>query len=1573
VASGFRPEEKARAEQPGTVIGPYKLLEQIGEGGFGVVFMAEQQQPVRRQVALKVLKPGMDTKQVVARFEAERQALALMDHPHIAHVHDAGTTDTGRPFFVMELIRGSPITQFCDENRMTPRERLELFVTVCQAVQHAHQKGIIHRDLKPSNVLVALLDGTPTVKVIDFGIAKALGHERLTEKTLFTGFAHLIGTPLYISPEQADMSGRDVDTRTDIYALGVLLYELLTGTTPFDKERLKEVSYDELRRIIREEEPAKPSARISTLGQATNTVSANRTSEPRRLRQLCSGELDWMVMKALEKDRNRRYETASSFAADVQRYLHGEPVQASPLGTSYRARKFVQKHQKPLVLALAFVALLLSAVVIVKAERDARQAQLSRGVNQALNQATALRERAKAANVGSAALFARAREQMQRALALVDDGLADAALTAQVSQLQAELDAEEKDRTLVAALDEAQLAKTETLSENRFASERAVPKFREAFRAYGLSAGEGEPAAAAERIRQRPAAVQEVIVAALEEWDDLAGTARYQISEPHRDWLRAVMAAAEPGDAWTKALRAALAEADGAKRRTTLEQLAAAVDVREHPPRTLTRLATRLESVEPAGEGPRYGASRAALALLRRAQRQYPADFWINEILGRGLAQEKAPPEELTEAVRFLTAAVALRPESAGAHLNLGLALARKGQFDEAIASYRTAIALDPKYVGAHTNLGNALTKKGQVDEAIVSYRTAIAFDPKYAEAHSMLGNALTKKGQVDEAIACWKKAIALDPKYAPAHQNLGIALQAKGQVDAAIACYQQVIALDRKNAMAHNAVGALLCDRKHDYDGAVASFRTTIALDPMYAPAHCNLGNALRQKGQVDAAIASYQKAIALDPKYVAAHINLGVVLCDRRHDYDGAIASYRTAIALDPKFATAHHNLAKALTKKGQVDAAIASYRTAIAFDPKYAVANNNLGTLLCDRKHDYEGAIASYRAAITLDPKYAYAHYNLGTVLCDQKHDYDGAIASFRTAIELDRKFATAQFSLGNALRQKGRVDAAIASYQQAIALDPKHALAHQNLGALLSDRKHDYDGAIASFRTTIALDPKNAPAHFNLGMALYHKGQVDAAIASYRTAIALDPKDAMAHYNLGTLLYDHKHDYDRAIASYRTAIALDPECVRAHNNLGNALRHKGQMDAAIASYHKAIELDPKYAMAHFNLGIVLRDQKRDYDGAIASFRTAIALDPEYVLAHRNLGAALADTVQVDAAIASYRTAIALDPKDAGAHNNLGNALADKGLVDAAIASYHKAIELEPKNVGYHSNLGAALADKGQVDEAIASYRTAIALDPKHAGAHNGLGTLLCESKHDYDGAIACFRTAIALDPKFARAHYNLGNALRDNRQVDAAIASYQKALTLDPKFALARTELAKAERLAAVQDKLPAFLKGEFQPTTNDERLALYDWCQIQKLYRTAAGLCADAFAADPKLADDLKAGHRYNAACSAALAAAGQGADATALEDTAKAHLRRQALAWLRADLALRTQQLENGPPAAGAAVQQLKHWQQDRDLADLRDAAALAKLPAEERTAWTQFWAEVAALMKKEEEKAHGR
>lgn len=379
------------SEKPGDLIGPYKLIEQIGEGGMGVVYMAEQKRPVKRTVALKIIKPGMDTKEVAARFEAERQALALMSHPNVAKVLDAGETEAGRPYFVMELVKGIPITEFCNQRKLDSTQRLKLFATVCQAVQHAHQKGIIHRDLKPTNILVELHDVTAVPKVIDFGVAKAVTFE-LTERSLHTGFSQMIGTPLYMSPEQAELSGLDVDTRSDIYSLGVLLYELLTGTTPFPKETLQQAGYDEMRRIIREDDPPRPSRRVSTLAaDALTTTSEQHGCDPRRFSRTLRGDPDWIVMKAMEKDRSRRYESAAALDSDIGRYLSDEPVVARPPTTTYQLQKFVRRH-RGLVASLAMVfaslgvgvAMSLAAMNVAKQQAaDAIRAQ--EGMNVAMS------------------------------------------------------------------------------------------------------------------------------------------------------------------------------------------------------------------------------------------------------------------------------------------------------------------------------------------------------------------------------------------------------------------------------------------------------------------------------------------------------------------------------------------------------------------------------------------------------------------------------------------------------------------------------------------------------------------------------------------------------------------------------------------------------------------------------------------------------------------------------------------------------------------------------------------------------------------------------------------------------------------------------------------------------------------------------------------------------------------------------------------------------------------------------------------------------------------------------------
>ena len=343
-------------------IGPYHLTRKLGEGGMGEVYEAEQQEPVRRKVALKLIKWGMDTREVVARFEAERQALAMMDHPSIARVYDAGATDQGRPYFAMELVKGIPITDYCDKQKLRTKKRLELFALVCEGVQHAHQKGIIHRDIKPSNVLVMIQDDKPVPKIIDFGVAKAT-EQRLTEKSVFTELGQMIGTPEYMSPEQAEMTGLDIDTRTDVYSLGVLLYELLSGALPFEPRDLRKAGYDEIRRKIREDEPPRPSTRISSLGDAATTAASNRATAPGVLMRRLRGDLDWISMKALEKDRTRRYGSAADLAADIARHLQSEPVLAGPPSTVYKMKKFVNRHRFGVTAAGIVLAALLLGVV----------------------------------------------------------------------------------------------------------------------------------------------------------------------------------------------------------------------------------------------------------------------------------------------------------------------------------------------------------------------------------------------------------------------------------------------------------------------------------------------------------------------------------------------------------------------------------------------------------------------------------------------------------------------------------------------------------------------------------------------------------------------------------------------------------------------------------------------------------------------------------------------------------------------------------------------------------------------------------------------------------------------------------------------------------------------------------------------------------------------------------------------------------------------------------------------------------------------------------------------------------
>jgi serine/threonine-protein kinase len=647
---------------------------------------------------------------------------------------------------------------------------------------------------------------------------------------------------------------------------------------------------------------------------------------------------------------------------------------------------------------------------------------------------------------------------------------------------------------------------------------------------------------------------------------------------------------------------------------------------------------------------------------------------------------------------------------------------------------------------------------------------------------------------------------------------------------------------------------------------------------------------------------------------------------------------------------------------------------------------------------------------RAASDARPHEVVLYHTLGQLLTSQEPPRWAEAVEYYKAARARRP--DVGVNLATALLRSGRVREGLDLLAWLFRERPDHPSLHLAQGKALYE-KHDLDGAIACYQKALDLDPKNAQAHNNLGAALYAKGDLDGAIACWKKALGLAPKYAYAHSNLGTALKD-KGDLGGAIACYQKALGLDPKKAYAHNNLGNALMAKGDLGGAIACFQKALDLDPKNAQSHYNLGNALM-AKGDLDGAIACYQKALHLDPKNAKSHTNFGISLAAKGDLDGAIACYQKALHLDPKLAQAHSNLGVALAAKDDLDGAIACHQKALGLDPKNAKSHAIFGNALAAKGDRDGAIACWKRALHLDPKLAGAHYNLGAALA-AKGDLDGAIACYQKALGLDPKNAKAHYNLGNALKDKGDLEGAIACYQKALELDPKLAEAHCNLGHvlrrqgrfaeavaslrrghelgskrpgwpypsaqwvrdAERLLALDQKLPALLQGATSPANPGEALTLAQMCQEHKRRHVAAArLYADAFTAEPKLAADLNQQHRYNAACSAALAAAGQGEDARLLPDKMVTMFRGWALSWLRADLTTYAKLAEQNKPALKLTIQQrLAHWRRDSDLTSVRDPQALDRLADNERAAWQALWREVDELLTrvaKKDEPTQGR
>ncbi len=983
-----RPSGKAvDGEAMSGTLGDFRIVREVGRGGMGIVYEAEQIS-LRRRVALKVLPfaATMDPRHL-QRFHNEAQAAASLHHTNIVPVYFVGC-ERSVHFYAMQFIDGQPLSEVIRQLQhmekkaatedgesaiasgpaevaaastpapaaeLTPltdngkRRRdffhkvAELGIQAAEALDQAHQLGIGHRDIKPGNLM---LDVRGKLWVTDFGLA----HMQHGESSLtMTGQA--VGTPRYMSPEQASAKRVPIDHRTDVYSLGVTLYELLTLRPAFTTE-----DRQELLRQIAIEEPV----------------------PPRRLNRAIAPELETIVLKAMEKDPTNRYATAKGLADDLRCFLEDRPIQARRPSLPQRLRKLARRHRTA-TMSIA-VCLLVSLTVLAGsigwsvADRAARRRAVEAKAESAFEQAIGLQEQGKYADALSAILRA--------------EGLLDAEGD---PELRHRVQERRKDLEMVLKLENLRLENTE----NHRASDL---RYQKAFREFGIDVDVPEPAIAADRIRER--SIRTELVLGLDTW---AIVRRYMARRKNDGERLLVLAGMVDTDAWRNRFRDAVLRSDT----KVFKELATEEAIRTQSSPSLTLLGDLLKVT---------GSGKEALAFLLRAQRFRPNDLWINCDLA-SLCRRQT--RQLDDALRFAMIAVALRPDNPAPHNSLGAVLLDKAQYEEAFAEFQKAIELAPELAWGHNNLGNALRRKGQLDEAIAKYRKAIELNPEIDGPHYNLAMTLQDKGRVDEAITECQKAIELNPNLALAHNILGNALKDKGRLDEAIVEHRKAIELDPKYALAYFNLGNELLN-KGRVDEAIAQYQRAIEADSKYAPAHSNLGNVLMDKGQVDEAIAQYQKAIELDPKLVEAHNNLGNALMDKGR-LDEAIAQLRKAIETDPKYALAHNNLGNALKGMGRLDEAIAELKKSIELDPTYAKAYYNLGNTLYE-KGQLDAAIAEYQKALQLEPKFALGHNNLGNAL-KEKGRLDEAIAEYRQAIRLQPNEALAHCNLGQSLMQKG----------------------------------------------------------------------------------------------------------------------------------------------------------------------------------------------------------------------------------------------------------------------------------------------------------------------------------------------------------------------------------------------------------------------------------------------------------------------------------------------------------------------------------------------------------------------
>jgi tetratricopeptide (TPR) repeat protein/serine/threonine protein kinase len=1035
----------ATAEGLPAQIGRYHLEGEIAQGGVGIVLRAHDS-AFQRSLAVKVLLARHRGKADVARrFLEEAQVMGQLQHPGIPPVYDLGALPDGRPYFALKLIKGQTLAALLKE-RQRPADDLPrllaIFGQVCQTIAYAHSRGILHRDLKPSNIMVGAFG---EVQVMDWGLAKVLGSERKSataiqseemstiatvrtaEDDLLTQEGAVMGTPAYMAPEQARGEIERLDERADVFGLGAILCVLLTGKPPYVAPTKAEVY-----RQAKEAAVTDAYARLEACGADAELV---------QLAKAC------LTPELAERPRHAGLvaEAVTAHQARVQARLRQAEVARA------QAEVKVQEERKRRRVTVAAVVVVLLGGSVAgwwyqqqAAEQQRRLGEAQQGLKASLSEASKLRE-AGLKQVdnppawGSTLAAAWTALEHARTLLAQEPDLAETSLAQQAQQAQAQLEADRKDWQLLTVFDQVRLEQSQwDLQRRDFKLAETYPRLKKALADFGLAIGGLKPGEAAARLRQRPETVQPHVRAVLEEC--LARAPKGEVRT--KQWLVAVLSV--DADPWLKQFRQAVAKHAWAK----VEQLAGQAEVVHYHPAVLVGLARNLPDAARAGK----------VLLLRRAQQQYPGDFWVNfdlsselygSVFGRGRTERPARAEELpvvNEAVAFLRVAVGLRPGNAAAHNNLGLALQAKGALSGAIACYQKALALEPKYALTHFNLGVLLQRQGDLKGAIACYRKGLALDPKFALAHYNLGNALADQGEVKGAMACYQKALDLDPKLVQAHTNLGAALQAQGDVKGAIACYQKALEFDPKDAPAHLNLGAALANQG-DLKGAIACYKKALQLDPTDALIHNNLGASLADQGDVKGAIACFHKALALDPKNAKTHYNLGNALYEQG-EVKGAIACYRKALDLDPKLVKAHYSFGIALYDQGDLKGAIACYKKALKLDPKLVQAHGALGQALL-AQGAFPEARAATQQALKLLPKDHSLRPRVTRQLqeCQRLLDLDARLTAIRAGDDQPKDTAE-QLALADLCqRYKKRYAAAARFYQGAFAAKPKLTPAQQ----------------------------------------------------------------------------------------------------------------------------------------------------------------------------------------------------------------------------------------------------------------------------------------------------------------------------------------------------------------------------------------------------------------------------------------------------------------------------------------------------------------------------------------------